>query len=184
MCILEIWFYLLVVNTMEKKIQLHVFCPQVIFLTTHLILNVVFVLFSFFFPKNIPTPYETNRMEHGVNPNFSDSKLPVYIAIYSSRAANNVFSASLHYNQCTSLFSLTLKLVQGILMFIHAIHYINFYIEVSKKHPPKQSLMGLFKTLLPQRHFLLLYSKVHNWFVPHSVQMWYSCFHITNTENS
>lgn len=115
-----------------KKIQLHVSCPQVIFLTTHLILNYFFFLSFFFFPRNIPTPYETNRMEHGVKPNFSDSKLPVCSPTGIDSYVNNVFSASLHYNQCTSLFSLHLKLVQGILMFIHAIHYTNLYIEVSK----------------------------------------------------
>lgn len=85
-----------------------------------------FVFFIFyFFPISIPTPYETNRMQHGVKPNFNDSKLPVCGPTGIDSYVNNAFSASVHYNQCTSLFSLHLKLVQGILMFIHATHYTN-----------------------------------------------------------
>lgn len=105
-----------------------------IFLTTHLILNVFFIYLFYLFicPRNIPTSYETNRMEHGVKPNFNDSKLPVCSPTGIDSYVNNVFSASLHYNQCTSVFSLHLKLVQGILMFIHATHYTNLDTEVFK----------------------------------------------------
>lgn len=115
-----------------KKNTITCFLPSGDFSNNSFNLELFFLFVFFFFPRNIPTPYETNRMEHGVKPNFSDSKLPVCSPTGIDSYVNNVFSASLHYNQCTSLFSLHLKLVQGILMFIHAIHYTNLYIEVSK----------------------------------------------------
>lgn len=179
MCIPEICFNLLIVKVMEKKKYSYMFfCPQVIFLTAHFILNVVYL---YHMRQNgiwCKAMLQWQPITCWQSYCFASEEIPLQTMYSGDRCTTMYFTIFITSKVGTRVLGLFMLLI--IPTFIQK--------HLRPKHPLKQSTMALLwhnchNILFPERYFLFLRFKGNHWLLPSSVQSLYCCCYITNTEN-